>query len=235
MKAVILAGGKGSRLKPYTISLPKPLMPVGNHPILEIVIQQLKRAGITNIIIAVGYLESLIRAFFKNGTEFGANITYSSERKPMGTAGPLSLVAQQLDDTFILMNGDVLSDMDFNALINFHKSNGAYATVAVVKRHVDVDFGVIEMDLANQFRKWREKPKLSYLVSTGIYVFEPQVLDSIPEDFFNLPDLIIKLHETDKGVRCYLHEGYWLDIGRFEDYQEACLAVDEKKLDFGIE
>lgn len=235
MIAIILAGGKGTRLRPYTTSLPKPLMPVGDHPILEIVIKQLKNAGVSRVVIAVGYLESLIKAFFGDGSHFGVEINYSSEPIPLGTAGPLSLLKHELNETFILMNGDVLSDIDFHNLLEFHKREQGIASIAVTKRNVKIDFGVIEIGHDNRFQKWREKPSLEYLVSTGIYMFEPRVTEFLPDGYLNLPDLIIKLHELGERVSTYLHNGYWLDIGRIDDYEAACNAVEEKKVDFGFQ
>lgn len=229
IKAVILAGGKGTRLKPYTNNFPKPLMPVGDKPILEIIINQLKKADITDIVISTGYLEEMIRIFFMDGLKFGVNITYSKEEEPRGTAGPLNLVRDQLTDTFILMNGDVLSDINFHDFIAFHKKNGAEATIALCKRSVPIDFGVVEVDGSHIFSKWMEKPTLEYLVSTGIYVLEPSTLESLPHSgFFNLPDFICKLHEEKHKVLGYFHNGYWLDIGRPEDYERACVDQEEK-------
>jgi len=223
MKAVILAGGKGTRLKPYTTNFPKPLMPIGDRPILEIIINQLRDSGIKNIIIATGHLEELIRAFFQNGKNFGVNITYSKENYPLGTAGPLNLMRDQLKDTFLLMNGDVLSNIDLSKFIFYHKTNNDIATIALSERTVNIDFGVIEISKNNFFSKWREKPTINYLVSMGIYLFEPDALNSLPKDvFFNLPDFIMKLYEDKKKISCYIHNGYWLDIGRPEDYAEAC-------------
>lgn len=233
MKAVILAGGKGSRLRPYTLSLPKPLMPVGDRPILEIVLHQLKQAGICRVIIAVGYLESLIRAYFGNGKDFGIEIIYSSERVPLGTAGPLRLIESELDETFVFMNGDVLSDIAFASLIESHKKTGRAATVALTRRAVNIDFGVIKIGSKNQFKEWQEKPTFEYLVSTGIYVFEPKVLQYIPDGFYNVPDLIVALNNSnEENVGVYVHLGYWLDVGRLEDYQMACQAAEKGELDF---
>lgn len=228
MIAVILAGGVGARLQPYTMSLPKPLMPVGNHPILEILIKQLKKAGIRKVIIAVGYLESLIRAYFGDGGKFGIEIEYSSESKPLGTAGPLQLVADRLSKTFLFLNGDILTDLDFSAMLDFHKKNRALATIGLTQRKVDIDFGVIEVGANAGFSKWKEKPTIEYLVSTGAYILEPEAVGHIPEGFFNIPDLIVKLHRATNKVACYIHDGFWLDIGRLEDYQEACRLASEK-------
>ena len=226
--AVILAGGKGTRLQPYTVSLPKPLMPLGEHPILEIVIKQLRTAGIQRVIICVGYLEALIRAYFGNGSKFGVEITYSSEDQPLGTGAPLTLVQDQLDSTFVFMNGDVFSDVDFYSLIEYHRDREAMATVALSSRDVNIDFGVIDVDEDDTFLSWNEKPTLKYLVSMGIYVLEPSVIDLIPPGFFNIPDLIVKLKHCDQRVCGYRHDGYWLDIGRHEDYLSACQDVQAK-------
>lgn len=228
MIAVILAGGVGARLQPYTMSLPKPLMPVGNHPILEILIKQLKKAGIKKVIIAVGYLESLIRAYFGDGSKFGIEIEYSSETKPLGTAGPLRLVADYLPRTFLFLNGDILTDLNFSAMFNFHKKNKAIATIGLAKRKVEIDFGVIEIDGKEGFSKWKEKPMFEYMVSTGAYILEPEAIQRIPSGLFNIPDLIVKLKKENKKVACYIHNGFWLDIGRLQDYQAACQMVSEK-------
>jgi NDP-sugar pyrophosphorylase family protein len=226
MFAVLLAGGKGTRLQPFTISLPKPLMPVGNQPILEILIHQLKNADVHKVFICVGYLESLIRSYFGDGSKFGIEIVYSSEDKPLGTAGPMKLIQSQLTETFFFMNGDLFTDMDLSAMFKFHKQQGAPATIGLTKRTVEIDFGVIKTNDNNEFTDWKEKPTLEYLVSTGMYVFEPSILKHIPDDFFNVPDLIQKLHSENEKVNCYLHKGYWLDIGRIEDYQKACNMVE---------
>ncbi len=232
MTAVILAGGKGTRLRPYTVSLPKPLMPVGDRPILEIVIQQLKKAGVRRVIIAVGYLESLIRAYFGNGRRFGVEIIYSSEHEPLGTAGPLNLIADMLDDTFFFMNGDVLSNIDFSAMLDFHRSEGALATIGLTQRTVNIDFGVVEIDEARRFAAWQEKPTLGYLVSMGVYLFEPLVIEHLPMGFFNVPELIERLGEEDELVKGYVHEGFWLDIGRPDDYVNACGIVERNEVCF---
>jgi NDP-mannose synthase len=223
MKAVILAGGKGRRLLPYTTNFPKPLMPVGEKPILEIVIEQLKRYGLNDISIATGHLEELIRVFFQTGEKFGVKIRYFKEDEPLGTAGPLNLMRDEIKGTFLLMNGDILTDLDFSRLIEYHKRQRSSATVALTKRTVNIDFGVVRVDEHGAFAEWQEKPNINYLVSTGIYVLEPQALDAMPKSgFFNLPDLILNLHNLNHRVFGYIHEGYWLDIGRAEDYESAC-------------
>lgn len=230
MTAVLLAGGRGTRLQPFTISLPKPLMPVGDHPILEILIRQLKNAGVKKVIICVGYLESLIRSYFGDGSKLGIEIIYSSEDEPLGTAGPLKLVESHLKETFFFMNGDLFSDVDLKAMYDFHKKQNGPATIGLTRRTVDIDFGVIKVDDKNEFTEWKEKPTLEYLVSMGMYVFEPSVFNFLPTGFFNVPDLILKLHEVGQKVSGFQHKGYWLDIGRLEDYQRACqMVIDLKK------
>ena len=229
MIAVLLAGGKGTRLQPFTISLPKPLMPVGNKPILEILIRQLKDAGVHKIFICVGYLESLIRSYFGDGSKFGIEIIYSSEDEPLGTAGPMKLISSQLTETFFFMNGDLFTDIDLKEMYKFHKASGAAATIGLTKRTVDIDFGVIKIDENKEFTEWKEKPTLEYQVSMGMYVFEPSIFKHLPSGFFNVPDLIVKLHDTKEKVVGYEYNGYWLDIGRLEDYQRACQMVEEKE------
>lgn len=223
MQALILAGGLGSRLRPYTTNFPKPLMPIGHKPILEIIIERLRDAGIREIIILTGYLEELIKAYFQGGEKFKVNIKYSREDKPLGTAGPLNLVRDYISESFLVMNGDVLTDLDFRKLFEYHISHGSDATIASSKRTVCIDFGVIELDNLKEFTNWSEKPTIEYLVSTGIYLFEPIVFESLPTSgFFNLPDLILKLKKEKRKVMGYIHDGYWLDIGRPEDYEKAC-------------
>jgi NDP-sugar pyrophosphorylase family protein len=222
-KVVILAGGKGRRLFPYTTNFPKPLMPVGDRPILEILLQQLKTEGLTDVIIATGYLEELIRAYFGDGKKLGMNISYSREDKPLGTAGPLDLVRDQLTDTFLLMNGDTLSNLSFSSLIEHHLAASAMATVGLFQRNVFIDFGVVETDEQSHIVAWKEKPTINYLVSTGIYALNRQALSFLaPDEFINLPDLLLRLKTAGNRVSGYLHEGYWLDIGRPEDYEKAC-------------
>ncbi|MBW2466817.1 MAG: NTP transferase domain-containing protein [Deltaproteobacteria bacterium] len=223
MKAFILAGGKGSRLLPYTTNFPKPLMPIKDKPILEIVIDRLRKADITDIIFGTGHMAELLQTFFGNGEKFGVKISYSREDEPLGTAGPLNLVRDKLTDTFLVMNGDILTDIRFHELVKYHENEKSTATVALSRRTVDIDFGVVTLDSENQFLEWKEKPQIEYMVSTGIYIFEPEALDVLPgEGFFNLPDLIVKLAENNKKVKGYIHHGYWLDIGRPGDYAKAC-------------
>jgi len=222
MKAVILAGGMGTRLRPYTTVLPKPLVPVKDKPIMEIVINQLVKHGIKEIYITTGHLAELIVAYFGSGEKFGIDINYSREEKPLGTAGPLGMIKEELTDTFLMMNGDILTDLNYSEIIEFHKKSKATATIGITKRNVNIDYGVVEFTKEHQINKWIEKPTIDYHVSMGIYVLEPKVLDYIPEDTkYDLPQLVIDLIEKRELVKAFVYEGYWLDIGLVEDYQKA--------------
>ncbi len=224
MKAVILAGGKGTRLLPYTTVIPKPLMPIGEKAILEVVIAQLKHAGIKDITLAVGYLAELIMAYFGNGSKHGVNIDYSREEKPLGTSGPLGKV-KGLSDTFLVMNGDILTTLPYKELIAFHKKNKATVTIAVHKRDVNINFGVIGVDGSGKVTSYTEKPTHEYHVSMGINVMEPKVLDIIKEhEYLDFPELVKILIGKKEKVMAYVTDAYWLDIGRPDDYQKA---IDE--------
>jgi NDP-sugar pyrophosphorylase family protein len=228
MKAVILAGGKGTRLKPYTTVFPKPLMPIGDRPILEIVIGQLKSHGFDEAIVTVGHLAELIMTFFGDGSKLGIKIKYSREDKPLGTAGGLGLIKQELNETFLMMNGDVLTTLSYSDLVNYHKRNGAIATIALNKRAVKIDFGVVELDDGNSIAGYTEKPKIDYLVSMGVYVFNTKALEYIkPNEYLDFPDLIKKLISNGETVKGYVYEGYWLDIGRPDDYERANREIEE--------
>lgn len=221
MRAVILAGGKGTRLAPYTIVFPKPLVPVGNMPILEIVVRQLRCAGIDHVTMAVGHLAHLLMAFFGDGTRFGMRIDYSVEDTPLGTAGPLALIGG-LEDTFLVMNGDILTTLDCKALVAYHCEHRAVATIAMHRRSVKIDLGVIEADDENRIVRYIEKPTYEFHVSMGIYVFEPSVLRYIERGVrLDFPELIWKLLADNQPVLSYPYDGYWLDIGRPDDYARA--------------
>lgn len=227
MKAVILAGGKGTRLRPYTTVFPKPLMPLGDKPILEIVIEQLEFHKFDEVIMAVGHLAELIMAFFGDGSKFGIKIKYSRENNPLGTVGPLSLMKAELDDAFLMMNGDILTTLDFSELVKYHKEHKAIATVALKKRDVKIDFGVVELN-GNSIIDYSEKPTIDYLVSTGIYVFNPEVLEYVrPNEYLDFPDLIKLLISDGNSIKGYVYDGYWLDIGRPDDYQRANAEFDK--------
>jgi NDP-sugar pyrophosphorylase family protein len=220
MKTVILAGGRGTRLAPYTSVLPKPLLPVGDRAILEILVEQLRRAGFTDITLSVGHLAHLIRAVFDNGPGRG-DLDYVHEEHPLGTAAPLLLV-NGLDETFLVMNGDVLTTLDLNELVRFHRERGHEMTIASLERRTRFDYGVIEVDEAGRVRAFSEKPEVTSLVSMGIYVMEPNVLNSIPHgEPFDFPDLVHALVDAGRSVGVFPFSGYWRDLGRQEDYAAA--------------
>ena len=222
MKAVILAGGLGTRLKPYTTVFPKPLMPIGESPILEIIVKQLKAKGFNEITLAVGHLSELIMAFFNNGSKYGIKIEYSKEEKKLGTAGGLGLLKNKLVDDFLVMNGDVLTGLDFSEFLEFHKKTGSIATIALNRRHVDIDFGVVELDENRTLIGYIEKPKIDYLVSMGVYAFNESILEYIPShEYLDIPDLMKRLLSEGEKVNGFIHDGYWLDIGRPDDYIKA--------------
>ncbi len=232
MKAVVLAGGKGTRLMPYTTILPKPLMPIGDMPILEVLLRQMKRAGINHVVLTVGHLASLLRAYFGDGAQWDLDITYSHEQMPLGTAGPIALV-QGLDKTFLVTNGDVLTTLDIKKLVAFHKKKGGIATIAAHRRQVRIDLGVIQWDGEDRVSGYIEKPTTDYTVSMGMYVFEPRVLDYIPVDqYLDFPDLILKLIASGETVSGYTFDGYWMDLGRPDDYVQANQDFNNMKKQF---
>ena len=232
MNAVILAGGRGRRLAPYTTILPKPLMPIGDMPILEVVIRQLKYAGFDDITMAVGYLAELLMAYFGDGARFGVRINYSREEQPLGTAGPLSLLGE-MEEPFLVMNGDLLTTQDYRAMWEHHRHSRAMATLATFQRDVKIDLGVVAVDEAHLVREYIEKPTYHYTVSTGIYVFEPEVLNQIPRgQCMDMPDLIRKLLTGGQRVTAYPFSGLWLDIGRTDDYERAIAEFELHRAEF---
>ena len=232
MKAVVLAGGKGTRLAPYTHILPKPLMPIGELPILEVLVRQMKCAGIDEIVITVGHLAELLRSYFKDGDQFGVHISYSLEDQPLGTAGPLSLI-DGLDGTFLVTNGDVLTTLQIADLVAFHRENHAAATIAMHTREVKIDFGVIQFNGGNEVTGYIEKPSYDYAVSMGVYVFDACVLDYIPYNrYLDFPDLVLKLLAAGEKVLGFPYSGYWQDLGRPDDYAQANQDFDTMKSQF---
>jgi NDP-sugar pyrophosphorylase family protein len=229
--AVILAGGLGSRLRPYTVVLPKPLMPIGESPILEVIIKQLSRDGFRKIILAVNHQADLLRAYFGDGKRLGVDITYSLETMPLGTMGPLRLM-DALPDNFIVMNGDVLCDLDFGAFFEAHVRENRLFTIAASEREQLIDYGVLGYE-NGELVSFTEKPRSAYLVSMGVYCVSKRVLDWIPESKpYGFDQLMLAFLAQKHKVRVQPHPGYWLDIGRPDDYFKA---VDEwPKLKAGL-
>lgn len=206
---------------PYTTSLPKPLMPIGDYPILEILLRQLSQQGFRRVTLAVGHLASLIQAYFKEGQDFGLEITYAMESRPLGTAGPLRRLPR-FDRSVLVLNGDLLTNLEFGKVVRFHYENDSFATVSMKRRTETVSLGVIETDQTGEIRQFREKPSMDYLVSMGIYVFSPAVRDYIPlGEKFDFPELVQRLLSQGKKVMGYETDSYWMDIGRPDDYERA--------------
>jgi NDP-mannose synthase len=223
-RAVILAGGRGARLAPYTSVLPKPLMPIGERAILEIVVEQLEAHGIKDITFCVGYLSHLIRTVFDNRANGHVNIRYAHEQKLLGTAGPLRLV-DGLEETFIVMNGDVLTTLDYRDLVRHHRETGNAVTIATRERTIKIDYGVLDVEnkqAPSRIVRFDEKPEVHSTVSMGVYVFEPWVLDYVPPDqHYDFPELVQSLLMQGVPVGAYPFDGVWFDIGREDDYSRA--------------
>jgi NDP-sugar pyrophosphorylase family protein len=229
--AVILAGGKGTRLAPYTSILPKPLMPIGHRAILEIVVEQLAACEFRKITLCVGHLAHLIQAVFNSGADRNVEIDYVYEQESMGTAGPLRLV-DGLTDTFLAMNGDILTTLDYLDLLAYHRENENVMTVAVHERTTKIDYGVLYLEeqeaKGSRVTVWEEKPEIPMTVSMGVYVLEPAALEYIPRGCsFDVPDLIQALLADGQPVGGYRFGGYWMDIGRQEDYAQAAAAWEK--------
>ncbi|MBV1797535.1 sugar phosphate nucleotidyltransferase [Siccirubricoccus sp. G192] len=229
MKVVIQCGGKGTRLRPYTMVLPKPLMPVASKPVLELLLNWLRRNNVRDVYITTGYLGHLIKSFCNGGEQCNLRIKYTAEKEPLGTIGPLSMLREELNETFMVVNGDVLTDLSINTFLDCHRRHSNFVTVATALRRTKMDFGVIEQTNGH-ITNFKEKPVLTNLVSMGIYLMEPEVLSHIPDGVpFGFDDLILCLLSEGIPTGTFLHDGLWLDIGRLEDFQTAqSLAWDEQ-------
>lgn len=223
-RAVILAGGKGTRLRPYTVVLPKPLMPIGDYPILEVIIRQLVRHKFTHITMAVNHQAEIIQAFFGDGSKWGIKIDYSLESKPLSTMAPLKLI-DDLPENFLVMNGDILTDLDFKSFYDNHVQNKNIFTISSYQREVKSEFGILDVDDTDSLIGFREKPVNVYDVSMGIYMVSKKVVDYIPEDtFYGFDHLMLDLMKSGEKPKVQKFSGYWLDIGRPDDYAQA---IDE--------
>jgi NDP-sugar pyrophosphorylase family protein len=234
MRAVILAGGRGARLAPYTTVIPKPLLPVGDTPILEVVVRQLVNAGIRHITLTLGYQSAYFRAYLAQHQYLSrlATIDFVEEEKPTGTAGSLASVPG-LDDTFLVMNGDILTSLDYRSLLNFHASQNAWLTIATHRKLVKIDLGVLETSADGNVLNYIEKPTKDYVVSMGIYVYSPQVLPFIePGQYLDFPDLVLKLIRAGKKVMTFPNDATWLDLGRPDDLHRATEIFLEREEDF---
>jgi len=220
-KVVLMVGGLGTRLRPLTDNIPKPMLKVGNKPILETIILNFKKYGFVNIVLCVSYKSEIIEAYFKDGSAFGVNIEYVHENKRMGTAGALSLAKEKLSEPFFVMNGDLLTNINFENMLEYHLSNNAIATMGVREYDFQVPYGVVKTDGVN-IVSIEEKPVHQFFVSGGIYVLSQEVLKYIPEDaYYDMPTLFEKVIEKkEKSISFAIHE-YWLDIGRVEEFEKA--------------
>jgi NDP-sugar pyrophosphorylase family protein len=231
-RAVILAGGIGTRLRPYTVVLPKSLMPIGEYPILEVIIRQLVRQGFTHVTLAVNHQANILKAFFEDGDRWGVHIDYSLEKKPISTIAPLSLIPD-LPENFLLMNGDVLTDLDLAGFLQVHTDRARLFTIAAAPRLQVIDYGVLEIDAAHRLTGFSEKPQTRYLVSMGIYAVNRRILQFVPPDSkYGFDDLMKDLLEQDEPVSVEPYEGYWLDIGRPDDYLRAVDEFEQRRSQF---
>jgi NDP-mannose synthase len=220
-RAIILAGGRGTRLHPLTVTLPKPLVPIGDQPILEIVIAQLVARGFSHISLAVNHQAETIRAYFGDGARWNVKIDYSLENKPLSTMAPLRLI-QDLPDDFLVMNGDVLTDLRFDRLLDDHIRDRQLFTISAACREQHIDYGVLQIGPDGYLAGFQEKPRIPYSVSMGVYCVNKRVLDWIPDgEAFGFDQLMLKMIAERRRVRIVVHNGYWLDIGRPDDYQQA--------------
>jgi len=228
-QVVVLAGGKGTRLRPYTTSFPKPLMPLGDRPILEIVLRQLAAAGFTDVTLAVGHLSSLIEAYFGDGSDCGVRLSYLREDTPLGTAGPLARLADPAEHLLVL-NGDILTDLNFSTFMRYHQTQKAAATIMTVAQRVPIEYGVLTTDDHGFVRSYEEKPQLTVDVSGGVYAFSRRVLSYIPcNRRYDFPDLVLELLDRLEPVASYRYGGHWLDIGRRDDYEKATDLFEENR------
>jgi NDP-sugar pyrophosphorylase family protein len=221
MSAVILAGGKGTRLKPFTMTIPKPLLPLGDMPILEIVIEQLVAAGVSRIVLTLGHMAPLLMACIGDGARWGIKIEPVLEREPLGTAGSLRMI-ENLGENFIVMNADLLTTLDYEDMFDYHVRHQSIGTIGLSKREVLIDYGVVRTTSGGVLENYIEKPTIPYSVSMGINILSRRCLDFIPRaGKFDMPDLMLAMHRAGHPVHCYETECYWKDIGRFDDYQQA--------------
>ena len=236
MKAIVLCGGKGTRLRPYTYTIPKPMLPLGKKPILQYVLASLKRAGVTEAYLTVGYLHEQIEAYFGNGEgrKTGMKLYYSVEESEMGTAGSILPLEKKMDAPFVVMMGDHLSNLDIASVVAAHRKSGNIATIALNKKGVPLEYGVADLDAGGNIARFREKPIVENYVNTGVYVFEPEIFRYIKpgEDFAN--HVFPRLLESGKKIGGFAFTDYWLDIGRTTDYESINQYISVIDLALGL-
>ena len=220
-RVILMVGGLGTRLRPLTQDTPKPMLKVGNKPILQTIVERFAEYGFVNITMCVNFNASIIRDYFSDGKEFGVNIDYVLEEKRMGTAGALSLLKERPSEPFFVMNGDLLTNVNFEHIFNYHILNKATATMCVREYDYEVPYGVVKMN-DNKIIEIAEKPVQKFFVSAGIYMLSPEILDLIPKnEFYDMPTLFEKAISKGKNVISFPIHEYWIDIGRLEEYQKA--------------
>jgi len=235
MQAVILAGGRGTRLLPFTKVFPKPLVPLGEKPIIDTILRQLKHFGFTHITLAVGYMAEMIQTYIGSGERYGLEVQYAYEDEPLGTVGPLAQI-HPLKQSFVVMNGDVITSLNYQELVTFHKKQGAIATIGTYQKNFKINLGIVQNDESYAIIDYIEKPTYTFKVSMGIYVFEPDVLDYIePKKYLDFPDLVKRLIADRQPVVSYPFDGYWLDIGNHSDYEKAIEEYEAMKGGLNLE
>jgi len=236
MKAIILAGGKGARLKPFTDALPKAMLPIGTKPFLEIQINYLKKYDFDEVILAISYLKGNIMHYFGDGKGLGIRISYSEENYPLGTAGAVKKAARNLKDTFVVLVGDGLADIDYHTLVEFHRKANALGTMVVFEKRLRMPYGLVSLDIDrdNAILSLEEKPEVTLTVNTGITVLEPESLNYIEEEqFFRMPDLFLRLKGAGEKVVAYHHTGNWVDIGQdIQQYLETNQQITSGEISF---
>ena len=225
---VIMAGGLGTRLGELTKDTPKPMLKVGTKPMIEHIIDMFVSHGFTKFMLSVNYKAEVIKEYFKDGSKFGIEVKYLEEKKRLGTGGALSLIDIELNEPFFVTNGDVLSSLDYEKLLAYHKEKNSIATMCIRKDSYQIPYGVIEVDEANNIKAMKEKPVKEFFINTGIYVLDPEVLNYVPKDeFFDLPSLFDVLKRENKSTKAFEITDYWIDMGKPSDYEKI-----KEKYDF---
>jgi NDP-sugar pyrophosphorylase family protein len=231
-KAIVLCGGKGTRLRPYTYSIPKPMLPLGKRPILEYVVQSLKDNGITEMVFTVGYLKEQITGHFGDGKKFGVKISYSEEEKEQNTAGSVKPLQGKFSEPFVVLMGDHLSLLDIKKMLKFHKESGGIATIALKRQGIPLEYGIAHVD-GTRITSFQEKPIIQNLVNSGVYVFEPEIFKYISTGDDFAKDVFPKLLADKKKISGFVFDSYWLDIGRTTDYEQMNQMISVIELAMG--
>ncbi len=220
MTAVVMAGGLGSRLRPLTYSIPKPLLPIGEKPILEIILSRLRKSGFTKVFVTTNYQADLVKSYFGNGSRFGIELEYTTESEALGTAGALFLLKGRVSEPFLVVNCDILTKLDFARVHRFHCDSGAVMTVTAARYEMQVPYGVLEVN-ADSVQRVVEKPSGSHLVLAGVYVVAPEVLEMYEPKRMDVPELVNALTARGRKVAFYEIQDRWIDVGKMTDYEKV--------------